>query len=309
MILVTGATGFVGRNIVKKLITENREVRILVRSQNFREIFGLLPLQAFSGDISDKKSLEVATKDVDAIIHCVGILQERPPHITHQKLVIEGTHNLVSAAQAHHVKRIIYLSGLGTHEHAGSLYHKAKWKAEECIRKSSMEHVIFRPSVIFGKEDGFLNRFVKIAKLLPFVPILGDGKYKLQPISIHNLVEALVRSLEGQQTKNKTVPVGGPQRLEMNEIMDMMLGGANLTRFKLHIPWGLAQLKARFFEKIPFMAPPFTQDQLLMLKENNVTDNIEFQKLFNLSLIPLSEGLKEYSWYASRQSLSGTASS
>ena len=297
MILVTGATGFVGRNIVKSLLSNNKHVRILARSQNFKHIFGVNPLDISLGDITDKKSLEVATQDIDTIIHCVGILQERPPHITHQKIVIEGTAHLVQAAKSNNVRRIIYLSGLGTHEGAQSLYHKAKWKAEECIRASSMEYVIFRPSVIFGKEDEFINKFVKIARFLPFIPILGDGKYKLQPISIHNVLEALFHSLEGSTTKNKTIEMGGPQRLEMNEIMDMMLRAAGLARLKLHIPWRLATLKASFFSKIPFITPPWTCDQLLMLKENNVTDNVEFQKLFNLPLTPLSEGLKEYIWY------------
>ena len=300
MILVTGATGFVGRSIVRRLTSENIQFRILVRSQNYKDIFGALPFDVALGDVTDKNSLETATKNVDTIIHCVGILQERPPHITHQKIVIEGTINLVRTATSNHVTRIIYLSGLGTHSHAPSLYHQAKWAAEECIRRSPMEYVIFRPSVLFGKEDEFLNKFIKISKFLPFIPILGDGKYKLQPVSIYNLIEAIVRSLSGEITKNKIIELGGPQRFEMNEIMDIMLHAAGMARFKFHIPWSLAQVQARFFEKIPFIAPPFTTDQLLMLKEDNVTNNAEFQKLFNLPLTPLSEGIKEYSWCVSQ---------
>lgn len=295
MILVTGGTGFVGRNIVLKLVEKNLPTRVLVRRKTYQDQFKTFPVEIAWGDITDKASLREALHKIDTVIHCVGILVEKGKSVTHQKIVIEGTRNLLEACKENRVKKIIYLSGLGTSEKARSRYHKAKWMAETMIRQSGLEYAIFRPSVIFGKADDFLNKFMKMAEYLPFLPILGDGKYVLQPVSIHNVVSCVVQSLQGETAKNKVFEIGGPQRLSFNEIMDMMLRASHIKRWKLHIPMGIAGVAAQFFEILP--NPPFTRDQLLMLEESNVTDNKDLNKAFQMSLIPLSEGLKEYSWY------------
>ncbi|MBI2609377.1 MAG: complex I NDUFA9 subunit family protein [Deltaproteobacteria bacterium] len=296
MILVIGGTGFLGGNLVQILIDNHKPLKCLVREKSYHNQFQLGSVEVAYGDITDSPSLEKATESVDTVVHCVGILQEKLPHITHQKIVIEGTENLVKACLKNHVKKIIYISGLGTHENAQSLYHQAKYKAEQAIIKSGLEYVIFRPSVLIGKEDDFLNQFYTVIRFLPFFPVIGDGKYKMQPLNVHDLVSCILQTLENETIKNEIIELGGPEQLEFKDIMKIFLKACGTWRPFIHIPLSVIQFQIKFLEKLP---KPFliTRDQLLMLKTNNICDNQKLHKLFHVNLTPLSEGLKEYEWY------------
>jgi len=300
MILITGGTGFVGQTIIRALLDENVPTRCLARKGTYHEQFDVSSLELAWGDITDEVSLEQATQGIDTVIHCVGILQEKGKNITHQKIVVEGTRHLLRACQKSQVKKIIYISGLGTSEKAASKYHKAKWAAECMIRESGLQYVIFRPSVIFGEGDDFLNKFIKMIQFSPFLPVIGDGKYKLQPVSVHDLVNCIHQCVEDETIQNKVFEIGGPQRLEFNEIMDIMLKGAGKRRLKVHIPLVVMKQQVKILEKLP--NPPLTGDQLIMLQTDNVCDNSTIHSTFHLNLTPLSEGLKEYPWYKSKTS-------
>jgi len=296
MILITGGTGFLGENIVRALADNHLPLRCLVRQKSYSHQFELSSVELAYGDVTDVSSLEKATQGINTVIHCVGILQEKPPHSTHQKIVIEGTKNLVTACVKNKVKKIIYISGLGTHEKALSLYHQAKFKAEQCIIKSGLEYVIFRPSVLIGKKDDFLNQFYTMIRFLPFLPIIGNGTYKMQPLYVGDLVSCIFQALENKALKNEIIELGGPERFEFKDIMKAFLKASKKRRLFIHIPLSFIQFQIKFLEKLP---KPFliTRDQLLMLQADNICDNQKLHKLFHLNLTPLSEGLKEYVWY------------
>ncbi|MBI2027832.1 MAG: complex I NDUFA9 subunit family protein [Deltaproteobacteria bacterium] len=294
-ILITGGTGFVGSAVVKALLTENKKVFCLVRKSSYQGQFAHLPVNIIHGDVTDCASLqEPWNESIDTVIHCVGILKEKPPHITHQKIVIEGTSNLIKACQQKNIKKIIYISGLGTHNSAKSLYHQAKWAAEQSVRESGLNFVIFRPSVIFGKEDDFLNQFEKMSRFSPFIPVVGNGEYQMQPVSIHDVSQCIVDSIESVKALNQTIEIGGPQRYSFNSILKLMLESTGRRRILLHLPMKILNVIVPIFEKIQNF--PLSLDQMLMLSENNVTENKLLHQVFSIKLQTLTEGLKEYSW-------------
>ena len=187
------------------------------------------------------------------------------------------------------------MSGLGTCENASSLYHEAKWAAECCLRESGLQYVIFRPSVIFGKEDDFLNQFEKISRFFPCIPVVGTGKYLLQPISVHDVAQCIVGSLENESALNQIIELGGPQKYTFNEILILLLKTLRRKRILLHIPFKILNIIVPMMQKIPSF--PLSMDQLRMLANNNVTDNKLLHQIFKINLQTLGEGLKEYSWY------------
>ena len=295
MILITGGTGYVGGYVVRSLSDKGLRTRCLVRKKTYQKQFNMLGVELAFGDVTDLDSLILATVGIDICIHCVGILQEKKPHTTHQKIVVEGTMNLLNACVQNRVKKIIYLSGLGAESTAVSLYHQAKWKAEEMIIKSGLEYVIFRPSVIFGPNDDFINRFVNMIRFSPFLPMIGQGQNKMQPVSVHDVVTCIILAIDGRQMLNHIIEMGGPQQLTFREIMEMMLHALKKKRWILPLPLSLVEMIIPAIENLP--GSPLSEDQLVMVKHDNITDNQKLHELFHVNLIPLTQGFKEYPWY------------
>jgi NADH dehydrogenase len=200
---------------------------------------------------------------------------------------------VVEAARKNKVKQIIYLSGLGTSSEATTGYYQSKWRAEETIRNSGLIYTILRASVIFGPEDQFINRFLKIIKTSPVVPIFGDGQYQLQPISVDDVAQLLTASLNNRKAHNETVEVGGPDRLAFTEIIELLKRHLNKRRINIYLPWWLMRFGAGLAEKLVKPAP-VTRDQLSMLMDGSVCDNRKMHEIFDIKLTRLTESLKLY---------------
>ncbi len=289
-IAVTGGTGFVGRNLVNRLLSDNHEITILANRQSAKELFGK-KVRAVSGSVHNFSDLIPAFQESQVVYHLVGIIAETRKN-TFEKTVAEGTKNIVAACREAGVKKIIYLSSLGTSANAQSAYHKTKYLAEQSVINSGLEWVIFRSSIIYGKGDGFLTIMSKIIRMLPFVPIFGDGEYKLQPIHINDLTEVMAAAAMDSRAVGQIIDLGGPEQLEYVQVINYLKQALGKKRLNFHIPFGVIKPMAVLMEL--FLKPaPLTRDQLTMLRMGNTGDISKMKALFGIEPIRFENGLRK----------------
>ena len=294
MILLTGATGFVGGNLLREMLKHGLQVRCISRNPSRAETIKKPGVELVQGDVTDKDSIVKAFADgkIDTAVHLVGILAETGK-ATFKAIHTEGTRNMVEACKQKNVKRFVHISALGTRENARSEYHKTKWDAEEIIRNSGLGYIIFRPSVLFGKEDKFVNLFASIIKISPFIMIPGNGQNRMQLLYVKDLVRAMTTAITDLKHINKVYELGGAEKLAFDQIIDAICRVLGKTRLKIYVPMFLMRPGTAIAEAI-LPKPPITRDQLLMLEEDNVTDNNALEPVFGIKPTKFEEGIKEY---------------
>ena len=295
MILITGGTGFVGSSIIKKVLDKGLKIKCLVRDPGkVKSALGELGEKVgfAQGDILNSKSLEQAMEGVNAVIHLVGIIVETKG-ASFEGMHYHGTVNIVEAAKKTGIKKYLHMSALGTRPDAKSRYHQTKWKAEEYVRSSGLSWTIFRPSIIFGPKDKFLNMFLNMINLSPVIPIIGRGKGMLQPVWVEDVAECFIRALNKDSTIGKIFELGGPDKFNIEGLIDLILKIKKKTRCKIHLPISFMKLNAALMES--FLArPPVTLDQLTMLEEENTCDIKEIKKEFGIELKKVEDYINEY---------------
>ena len=291
-VFVTGGTGFVGKAVIHALQAHGVRVRCLVRPGSEVDLKGFEAIDRVPGDVLEPKGIAESMQGCRAVIHLVGIIREHPASgVVFERLHSLATANIVAAAQEAGVHRYLQMSALGVRPEARSRYHRTKWEAEESVRKSGLDWTIFRPSVIYGRGDGSISMLAAMIRRLPVVPVLGDGRYRLQPVAVEQVAEGFARALDRPATIGKTYEVGGPQSYAFTEILDQIgtvLGKPRVR--KLYQPLALMRPLVRLLEPFPFF--PITSDQLVMLEENNVCDPSPFYGDFDLKPIQLPDGLQ-----------------
>jgi NADH dehydrogenase len=288
-ILVTGATGFVGPAIVRKLVADGHTVRALEHTPGSS---AELPSQeAVPGSMTDAESLRRATEDQDVVVHLVAILTGRPEQF--RAVMEQGTRHLLEAARDSGAQRFVLMSALGTDEQTKDLvpYYGAKWQMEQDVKASGLEHVIFRPSFVFGSEGGALGQFKKIAKLAPVTPIVGPGTQRIQPIWVDDVAAYFAAAVDKPEAANRTFELGGPDVVTWNEFWTRLKQAQGSRRPSVHLPFGLMRVQASVLEKLP--NPPVTRDQLKMLAAgDNVVSDSDAVDTFGIPLVPLDEQLR-----------------
>ncbi|HWX20554.1 MAG TPA: complex I NDUFA9 subunit family protein [Candidatus Binatia bacterium] len=299
-VFLTGGTGFVGREIVRRLHGEEHSIRLLARRKDSRpvqEMVAQFGAEVRAGDVLEPKSLQGALNGCDAVIHLVGIISE-VGRSTFENVHAQGTRNVVAASQAAGLKRFIQMSALGTRPAAVSRYHQSKWVAEEAVRGSGLDYTIFRPSLIYGPEDQFVNLFAKIIRYSPAVPVLGNREARFAPVPVQNVAKAFVGALSEPRVIGQTCDLCGSESFTLLEIVDQILAVMGRKRLKVPVPLPLACFQAAFLEflfpRLLGKAPPLNRDQLIMLEEGNVGDPQPAQQLFALEETPFREGLARY---------------
>ena len=296
MIAVTGGTGFVGRAIVRKLLEAGQEVRLLVRPTSRRDVFVGKTVQHAEGDVTNTASLEGLARGATVVIHLVGIIEERSG-ATFETIHVEGTRNVVAAAQKAGVKKLVHMSALGARADAPSRYHRTKWAAEEIVRASGISHVIFRPSIICGKDDEFVNKLARMIRfpgaITRLMPVIGSGQSRLQPVSVEDVAFCFVRAATDETLANETYDLGGPEVLTIDEMIDRILRVMSRYRLKLHVPVGLVSPLVRLME-LAHLPSPITSDQLLMLREDNLCDIAPLKKDFGLEPARFEDVIRTY---------------
>jgi uncharacterized protein YbjT (DUF2867 family) len=291
VILVTGGTGFVGPSIVHRLRAEDRPVRCLVRDPSRADTLAAWGCELAQGDVTDPSSIRRAVEGCEVVVHLVAIIQGKPEQF--ERIMVQGTRNVLDAAKAAGVRRFVLMSALGTSEETKDLspYFGAKWQMEQMVKSSGLEHVIFRPSFVFGKGGGALKTFQRVVRLSPVIPVFGTGDQRVQPIWIDNVAEYYAAAIDRPEAANRTFELGGPEIVTYEELYDRIKRVLGKRRPKVHLPFRLMRVNAAILEALPGPSP-LTRDQLKMLAVDNVVSNSDAQETFRLELVPLDEQLR-----------------
>lgn len=272
MILVTGATGFVGLHLVNALRGSGKEVRCLIRDPNSTAAAWLRGrgAEVVAGDVTDEGTIVRAAEGVEVVIHLVAVIQQRGP-ATFAEINYRGTLHALDAARRASVKRFIHLSALGADPASPYPYLRSKGLAEEAVRQSGLEFTIFRPSVIFGEGDEFIRMQAALVKALPIVPIVGSGQALFQPVWVGDVAAAILRSVDDASVVGRTYDLGGPQQLTYVEIVDTVIATLGARRLKAHLPLAVMRPVAALMDRV-LPAPPVTPGALALLAVPNETD-------------------------------------
>jgi NADH dehydrogenase len=267
-VLVTGGTGYVGSEVVASLVSAGHEVRALVRRTRTATPEGVEDVE---GDVTDAASLTSAATGCEAIVHLVAILDGADAEF--EAVNAGGPRNAVQAATANGIRRIVHMSALGVSEQHAPLtrYWRTKYAGKRAVMESGLDWTVIEPSFVFGRNGGALKAFESLIKL-PVAPVIGNGRYRHQPVWVGDVATAFVRALERPETAGAVIPLGGPQVFTFNELLDEL---ARVTgrapRRKLHAPAGLVKAQTPLLRHLP---PPLkvTKEQIVMLLEGTECD-------------------------------------
>lgn len=291
-VLLTGGTGFVGPKVAHALRARGHDVRALVRRPERAKTLRAWGCELVQGDVTDAASLRAAVEGCEGVVHLVAIIHGSPED--YDRVMTGGTENLVAAAQERGVRRFVLMSALGTSERNRELtpYFHAKWTMEQAVAASGLEHVVFRPSFVFGVDGGILPMFVRQVRWSPLTPIVGDGTTRLQPIWVEDVAAFFAQAVDAPAAAGRTFEIGGPDAVTWNELYDRMQKVLDVRRGTVHLPIGLVRAAALVAERLP--GAPITRDQLTMLTESgdNVCDNGPALQTFDVELVRLDEQIR-----------------
>ena len=277
MILVTGGSGYVGSHIIRRLANAGRETRALVRDRQRAERearLNGLSVDWVEADVTRPDSLSEAFSGATIVIHTVAIAVERPGR-TYERINVEGTANVLSAAKAAGVRRFINMSQLGADPNLPYRFLASKGKAQQLVAESGLDWTAFRPSVIWGPEDEFANTFARLAQLTPLIfPIVGDGMSKFEPVWIEDVVTCVEMALDDKSTFKREFELGGPEVLTLEQIERRTLSALRARRAFVRFPIPLIHVVVTLMERL-LPAPPVTRSLLEQLAVDNVTSKNE----------------------------------
>lgn len=297
MILVAGGTGFIGSAIVRALITRGEQVTVMShQTKGVVDRFPGLNVGVRQGDARDAESLTRAVAGMQTVVSCMQFpnfpVEKRSEGYTFDEVDARGNERLVQAAKAAGVRNYVYLSGSGAAPDAAKHWFRAKWQAEQAIQKSGLRYSIFRPSWVYGPADKSLNRFVTFAKLLPVVPVIGDGNQRMQPVFVDDVVRCAVGSLSNEKAANQVFEIGGPDVMSMNEVLRVMLRVMGKKKPLVHQPAALFKLIGAAMTPLP--KPPLSPDAIDFITNDALADTSGLLQAFDIRLTPLREGLNTY---------------
>ncbi|MGD2162103.1 MAG: complex I NDUFA9 subunit family protein [Anaerolineales bacterium] len=273
MIYVTGGSGFLGSYIVQQLVSEGREVRVLVRNRERAEKEGRLAglsVDWVSGDVTDPSSLSAGLQGVEQIIHTAAIAIEKG-QATYEEVNFQGTVHMVDAAKNAGIKRFINISQLGAAPDLPYRFLASKGRAQAYVAKSGLDWTAFRPSVIWGPEDEFANIFARLIPITPIIfPIIGDEQARFQPVWVEDVASAAIHALEDLSTVAKEYELGGPEILTLEQIERRVMTAVDAKRVMVRFPMPLLRFAVKVME-ITLPNPPVTSSLLELLQVENVT--------------------------------------
>ncbi len=290
-VLVTGATGFVGRQVVKALSSRGVSVRALAHTLGREQVLHESKVEVSYGNVGDPAALKAALHGVDTVVHLVAVIREKG-RATFEEVNRKGSENLVAAAGEAGVKQFVHLSALGAGDNLSYSYLYSKWRAEQYIIESGIPYTIIRPSLMFGPGDEFINTLAGLVRAFPVVPVAGSGRTPYQPLSVDDLARCVANAVGNPDMTGKVIEIGGPDQLSYNQIIDIIGRTFGVRRLKLHVPVIVMGLMVRLMEAV-LPRPPATTHQLSMVSLPNIAGLETVQEVFGFSPRPL-EGNIEY---------------
>ncbi len=283
-LFVAGGTGYIGNHVIDKLVKDGHNVRALVRRGSEAKLKNKF-IEFWYGDISAPESLNRALDGCDAVIYLIGLIRESPSKgITFELAHLQGVKHIYERAKLSGVKRWIQISANGVRSDTPDGYIRTKYRAEEFIKAQDIDYTILRPSVVFGGETegtiNFVTTLKYIINLMPFVvPVIGNGTYKMQPVHIDDLTNAISMIIDKPSTFNKAYALCGPKSISYNDILDVITNMYNLKKkIKIHIPAFLVKSFAVLLKNIESF--PVTPEQIDMLVSGNTcSDSYLFDEL------------------------------
>jgi len=277
-IVVFGGSGFLGKHVVNALVRGGRRVRIAVRRPHVAA--GELPnyragqVQVVQANVRYPESVAAACKGMDGVVNLVGILSESGKQ-RFQSVHVAGAEAVAKAAAAEGVQRLVHMSAIGADVHSRSAYGRSKGQAEQAVRAAMPQAVILRPSIVFGPEDDFFNRFGAMAatNIVPRLPLIGGGRTRFQPVHVADVADAVIAALDRPDARGRTFELGGPSVYSFRELLEFILAQTMRKKPLLPLPFFLAQSMGGVFGALSGVLPikpPLTGDQVQMLKRDNV---------------------------------------
>lgn len=270
-VTVFGGSGFVGRHVVRALAKRGYRVNVAVRRPDLagflRPLGAVGQIQPTQANLRYPKSVAAAVANADYVVNLVGILCEAGAQ-KFDAVQARGAAVVARAAKEAGVQRLVHMSAIGADAESEADYGTSKAAGEAAVLKEFPEVVIVRPSIIFGQDDAFFNRFASMARLSPVLPLIGGGKTKFQPVHVGDVAEAIAKGIDGQLQTGSTYELGGPDVRTFKQCLELMLDVTQRKRILAPIPWGLSELKGRILGMLP--NPMLTRDQVLMLKNDNI---------------------------------------
>lgn len=294
-VVVAGGTGLLGRAITKALLDAGHAVVVASRSQSAKD-----PIDQRASwvraDVTDPSTLAAALNGADAVVDAVQFpnspIENPKKGLTFERIDLGGTKNLVDAAKAAGTPRFVGISGVGAAE--GAKYHwlRYKWAEEQHIKASGVPFTVLRGSWIYGPRDVSLNRFLGFARFLPFIPIVGNGKTRINALFIDDLAAHVVAAVERDDLRGRIFEIGGPDVLTMDEVVRAALHAAGKKRMLFHQPVWLMKIVASVAQFVP--GRPLTPDAVDFITMDGVADIGPLVEAFGLPLTPIAEGLATY---------------
>ena len=285
-VLVTGATGFLGRQVVQKLLEHNYQVRCLVRSPGKERLLPSGEVDVYYGDLSNADALTSACRGVEQVIHLVAIIRQSG-EADFDTVNRQGVADMVAAAGAGgSVRQFVQVSAVGAANNPAYPYLYSKYQGEQAVINSGLPYTILRPSIIFGKGDEFLNALAALARLFPLTPVVGNGRNRLQPIHVADVAQCVTLSLSRQDLQGRILEIGGPAQVSYNEIVDQVTRTIGKRRLKVHLPYWMMLLNVALMQRL-LPRPPITTDMLRMLRIRNVAERGLVEETFGFTPRPL----------------------
>jgi NADH dehydrogenase len=303
IVTVFGGSGFLGRHTVRALAKAGYRIRVAVRhpaNSNYLTPMGSVgQIQLIKCNVAEADQVAEALSGSVAAINLTGLLSQRGPQ-SFEAIHVGAAATIAKAAADAGVKALVHVSAIGADPDAVSKYASTKGEGEARVRLAFPEAAILRPSIVFGPEDKFFNKFAGLARFLPALPLIGGGHTKFQPVFVGDVAEAVVRCVRDTATRGRIYELGGPNVLSFRELMQIMLRETGRRRLLVPVPFFLASIEA-FFLQIPAMILPvdplLTMDQVTLLRSDNVA-SADAPGFAKLGIVPdaLEAVLPTYLW-------------
>jgi NADH dehydrogenase len=271
LVTIYGGSGFIGRHVVRAIAKTGARMRVAVRrpelAGHLQPLGGVGQINPVQANVRYPASLAAAADGADAVVNLVGILFAAGKQ-TFKAVQDEGARHVAEAARQAGARAMVHVSAIGADEHSPSAYARTKAAGEKAVKEVFRDAVILRPSVVFGPEDDFFNRFAALARLAPALPLIGGGHTRFQPVFAGDVAKAVVAGLTGKANPEAPYELGGPEILTLKEVMQRVLDYTMRRRPLVPVPFWLAKLKAAFLQLLP--KPPLTIDQVRLLEVDNV---------------------------------------
>ena len=301
LVTIYGGSGFLGRHVVRALAKRHYRIRVAVRRP---ELAGYLQplgrvgqIHAVQANLRHSPSVEAAARDAEVVVNLVGILFERGRQ-RFDAVHAYGAEQVALAANAHGA-HMIHVSAIGADENSASAYARSKAKAEQLVLAAQPSAVIMRPSIMFGPEDDFFNRFASLARLSPALPLIGGGLTRFQPVFVGDVATAIADAVDGNGRPGTIYELGGPEVRTFKELMQFVLATIERKRLLIPIPFFVARMQAMFLQYMP--KPLLTPDQVELLRTDNVISDaarMEMRTLqgFGIEPEPIEAIVPSYLW-------------